>query len=181
MIIEVPPFKVEVDVRYMTDFQNNGTEEGYVQAIKVTNNDCMRFLVHTEYNAIYSWLPIEAIFYDNKKEGALLSTSVLQPYTCLEAPAQYFVIRSIEGADVMALLGDDKYEAVYLFTVDYMGDGLASDPVQSKTHNVCYIKSSGQLCAVPNNKMLIGGSYVSDSVDMPKHYRRQTKRYFAGE
>lgn len=66
MIIEVPPFKVEVNKAYMTDFTKEGVEEGYVQAIKVVNNDCMRFLVHTEFNAIYSWLPIEAIFYDKQ-------------------------------------------------------------------------------------------------------------------
>jgi hypothetical protein len=181
MIIEVPPFKVEVNKAYMTDFTKEGVEEGYVQAIKVVNNDCMRFLVHTEFNAIYSWLPIEAIFYDKQGGENLLETSVLQPYTCLEAPAQYFVIRSIENADVMVLLHSGNYEATYLFTVDYMGGGLASDPVQSKTHNVCYIKGSNQLCAVPNNKMLVSRSYISDATDTPKHYKRQTKRYFAGE
>jgi len=180
MIIEVPPFKVEVDTMYMTDFKTGGVEEGYVQAIKVNNNDCIRFLVHTEFNAIYSWLPLEAIYYDKKNGDAKLATNVLQPYTCLEAPAQYFVIRSIENQKVKVFL-DKDYEAVYLFTIDYMGDGLASDPVQSKTHNVCFLKDSNQICAVPNNKMLVLGSYISDNTDIPKHYKRQTRRYFAGE
>ena len=180
MIIEIPPFKVEIDKRYMTDFNDSGVEEGYVQAIKVANNDCIKFLVHTEYNAIYSWLPIEAIFYDKKLKDMVYPTEYLQPYSCLESPAQYFVIRSIHNQDVTVLLGD-RHDAVYLFTIDYMGDGLASDPVQSKTHNVCYLKYSGQMCAVPNNKMLTGTSYVSDSEDVPKHYRRQTRKYFAYE
>lgn len=180
MLVELKePLKVFVKSEYLTNGKVlNEFIEAYLMALKAVVNRAIEFTVYTEHGAIFSGLPIEAV-YKHIPNGKfkIFKTDKLQPYTCLESPVNIVKYGLLEHA--LCLVPSLKTYGHYLFTIDYSGGGLANDPEQHKTHNIIYL-ASGQLAAMPNNFIqFIDNWFVG--LEIKKYpYKRRTKNYYAG-
>jgi hypothetical protein len=176
-MVNVNSVKVLINERYLTQRKKGGFQQAYLLAVDCRPNDIIRFTVLLETGAIWSGLPIEAIWCDkfneiNKKLEK--RTDTLQPFTCLESPVTVVEYGLLKNAELGTKLGI----AYYLFTINYSGVGLAEDPEQYKTHNVVVLQS-GQLAALPNNHVVSKNGWFNSNKST-KNYKRSNKNYFAG-
>lgn len=176
-MINLPAIKIIVDKRYLTNFKEQAPVQGYLLAADCRPNDIIRFTVFLESGAVWSGLPLEAIYCDKygiNTELAAFTTDILQPFTCLEGPYSFIAYDLIKNAELETKLG----LAYYLFTINYEGQGLAEDPEQYKTHNIIVLEN-GQLAALPNNYIKVKDAWLSGQ-DTTEGYSRSNKYYFAG-
>lgn len=179
MLVELIPLKVFVKSDYVTNGNvKDEFIEAYLLAVKAVANRALDFTVYTEHGAIYSGLPIEAIFKHKPEKGYKhLTTDLLQPYTCLEGPVNVIKYSLLDNAT--CLVPSLKTVGNYLFTIDYHGNGLANDPEQHKTHNIIYL-DSGQFAAMPNNYIQFMDNWFAGKTVQKYPYKRRTKTYYAG-
>lgn len=177
-MINTPAIKVLVLDEYLTDFKKSGQTEGYLLAADCRPNSVIKFTVYLESGAVWSGLPIEAIFCDrfqeiNQKE--FKKTEELQPFSCLEGPVSLLSYSLLKHANLKTRLGP----ANYLFTINYEGEGLSEDPEQHKTHNIVVL-GSGQLAALPNNFISVSDNWLADARHDLSQYKRTRKFFFPG-
>jgi hypothetical protein len=150
-------------------------EEAYLVAVTAIASEPLYFTVHLESGALWQRLPIEALRH-KPVVGQPLTTAELQPYSCLKGDIQLIEYTHLKLYEVyipsLKLYGD------YKFTVDVCGSGLASDPVQHKTHNFVALEN-GQFGAFPNNMLRFNDEYFTIKGEVPR-YSRVNKVYKAG-
>lgn len=179
MFLNTPSTLIYVD-NYYLDPANAGVEKAYLVGITIQKGMPLQFTVHLQSGALYSRLPIEAL-YSTKFNGRLdheFDTSSLQPWSCLSDQGQYYVIDHLRDYKMRVNIRGKEYPANYLATVDYFGDGLAADLEQFKTHNLVVLPNC-QIAALPNNNCLFIDEYFTDANNWPKYFR-QSKHYFVG-
>lgn len=174
----LPAIKIHVDTLYLTQRKQKGFTEAYLMGVDARMSDALKFTVYLESGAVWSGLPIEALYCD--RFGAIApchwSNEILQPYSCLDGPVSVIRYKLLKNAK---LIIKDLGAARYLFTINYQGGGLADDPEQFKTHNVIVLDEFGVLAAVPNNYMKVADNWFGANIDT-RNYRRNNKHYFAG-
>jgi hypothetical protein len=162
---------------------DNFTEANLI-AVTSISNGILAFTVHLETGALWSRLPINALFirrFNANATPSVMSLDLAQPYSCLEGDINVIAHPYLKNYEVTIFEGGKRNQprkGHYLFTVDYLGTGLAEDPVQFKTHNVCCL-DTGELIAYPNNYLLFTDSYFTVS-ESPPQYKRQDKYYIPG-
>jgi hypothetical protein len=177
-VANTPTIKVLAKKEFLTQGKEIGLEEAYLVGVKSTNNGPIHFTVHLESGAIFSSLPITALLCDkyNKNISPFnIPLEKAQPYSCLDGEINviqydYFKNYTIETKNFGS--------GVYLFTIDYRGNGLSDDPEQFKTHNIIAL-DSGDLVALPNNEILAVDDHFTKSNGFPA-YKRNNKYYLAG-
>lgn len=177
------PLKLFVASHYISPIKDQWVE-AYLIHIKAVPYKALMFTVYTEHGALYSNLPIEALFWDKTDNNLSYLTPILQPYSCLEGPTTiitYPILRFASGV----IINYPELAGVriqhYLCTVDYLGDGLADDPEQYKTHNIVVLENTKQLAALPNNFIRWTDNWFADDSTHPNFpYIRQKRRYFPG-
>lgn len=172
-IVNVDPLKVKIKKSFLYNDKNKvGFEDAYLIAVKSIPNRCLFFTVHLESGAVFSHVPITEILCD--KYGPLdpeaYPLEVLQPYSCLQGEIQVIKYNHLKDCTVKV---KERGFGYYLFTVDYLGEGLSEDPDQYKSHNII-ILNNGLLCAVPNNFCLFVDGFFTKVLEFPS-YVRQTK------
>lgn len=192
MTLSTPPLKIRVLARFMSDAaalsrhpDTPALVSAYLVAVTTIAGRPLRFTVLLENGALFSGLPISALFCD--KHGAdipsapqPLSISEAQPWSCLESPAQILEYELLRDSRVWVRTPRFENRACYyLFTIDYHGEGLAEDPEQSKSHNLL-VTDRGELVAMPNNYCLFENEWFTGKLDgFPKWLRRQSAYYRA--
>ena len=175
----LPAIKIFVDKNYITDFSENGLVEAYLLAADCRKNSIIKFTVYLSSGAIWSGLPINAVWTDRYNpidlDKKIEDSKTLQPFSCLENPISIITYDLVKNTLLECELG----EANYLFTINYEGDGLAEDPEQYKTHNIVVLKS-GQLAALPNNHLRFKDNWFSDLKEDTSNYKRNKRHWFPG-
>lgn len=177
-MINTPSIKVIVLNEYLTDFKEKGQTEGYLLAVDCRPGSIIKFTVYLQSGAIWSGLPIEALFCDKFSKitfKKIKKTKELQPFSCTEGPISIVSYPLIKNANLNTKLGP----ANYLFTINYEGEGLSEDPEQYKTHNIVVLKS-GQLSALPNNFISVLDNWFSEEKYDTSKYKRTRKFFFPG-
>ncbi len=185
MTINLPKLKVQVISTYFSKDSSIYLREGYLVAARCIYGEAIKFTVHLENGALYGGLPIEALVIDGALELLIedgLTTVKLQPWSCLESPAQVIMYDYFKNAEIQVNSPDIKETGEYFFTIDYHGEGLARDPEQHKTHNIIRLQNSGRLCAMPNNYLVFTDEFFYNSKldDERKLIKRNTINYKAG-
>lgn len=182
-IINTPALKVYVMKGYLDQSSSTELVSGYLATVKSVDGNALMFSVYLETGALFSNLPIEAIFCDRYSDIKLdekLTTQMLQPYSCLDGDIDTVEISLLKHCPVKARFGERFKSGHYLFTIDYNGTDLADDPEQRKTHNIIVLEY-GQLAALPNNHCLFLNESLTNNkeVEYPRH-KRSTKYYTPG-
>lgn len=187
-ISSVNPLKILVDKQYLTNFCEEGLEEAYLIAVKAVSGKALSFTVHLESGAVFSSLPIIALRHPEIQNFTHIvpeTHPIHQPFTCLEGPIQILTYDGVYDYKVACRLQNSVIDCRYLFTIEYSGDGVASDPEQFKTHNIIYSIETGALYAMPNNMCLFYDKHftnVKNPLDISQwpRYNRNVKVYRAG-
>lgn len=174
--ITLPAIKLFVRKKYIVYDPEDGFIEAYLMAVTAINGKALKFTVLTEHGAIYSGLPIEALFIKPSFEK-IYDTPKLQPFSALEGPVSCVVLPLVQEAICNVIpLGES---AQYLFSLFYESSlGLADDPEQNKSHNIVAL-SSGQLAAMPNNYLLFTNNWFCDTLNTVT-YKRQKQKFYPG-
>lgn len=179
-----PAIKVRVANKYLANHapEVTGFTQGYLLSVDCRPCDRIRFSCFLESGAIWSGLPIEALWCDRFQpvEGSKsFQTPELQPYTCLEGPFCVYSYDALKSAAMKVISGALKgLCGNYLFSINYQGAGFAECPEQYKTHNIVVLEN-GQFAALPNNYMQIIEPWFTSEVVALK-YKRDVNFYFAG-
>lgn len=180
-IINTPTIPVRVFNQYLGLSEAESTP-GYLSNVKSVDGNALMFSVYLETGAMFSNLPIEAIWCEKYpvRKDYFLQTKELQPYSCLDGDIDIIEISLLKHCPVVCNIDDNDYDGVYLFTIDYNGTDLADVPEQRKTYNIIQL-DNGQLAALPNNRCLFLNDSLTNSEDgeYPK-YKRSTKYYVPG-
>lgn len=167
-LLDIPRLKVYVRRDYMTNDQGQGREEAYLFAVTLLESRPLLFTVHTEYGAVYSRLPIEALAWkpkptDNSYDmwGAISGNGIVVQHAYLK---DYSV-------DVPIYKGRGRYWC----TIDYYDGGFAQDPEQHKTTNII-LADNGAIWALPNNECLFRDSHFT-KYSKNLTYKRNSKYY----
>lgn len=154
MLIATPTIHVAVNNKFLTDGGTEGATEGYLVAVKCVENRPLLFTAHLKNGALYSGLPIHAIYHIEKLAAAKLGSNIelcqAQPWSCLAGPVNLVELPYLRNYDVEIRSPDLVGTGMYLFTIDYHGNNLAADPTQYKLHNIISL-DGGPLVAMPNN------------------------------
>lgn len=184
MTVNVPTIKVKVDSTYLTKGKSNDLWNGYLVAVQCLPSRPLLFTVHLENGALFSGLPVAALFRsDVKKKNKVWGTPLLQPWSCLETlDISVLEYNHLKNYQVFVNSGDIKKFGQYMFTINYGGKGLSEDPEQHKSHNIVSLDHSGQFCAMPNNFLSFMDKYFYDYKlsDQRKLLSRNSKYYLAG-
>lgn len=185
-----PAIKVQVNNKFLNEELKSGYTEGYLISVTSIYGRPLFFTVHLETGALFSRLPITALFCDRfhtlRTKPFQYDLGWLQPYSCLEGDINVIEYAHLKNCQVVGKFGyGSEKEGFYLFTVEVIGKGLTEDPEQHKSHNIIVIED-GQLAALPNNKLLFPDQFFTeiDSNDRgdkiwPK-YKRNKKYHLAG-
>jgi hypothetical protein len=145
-LLDFPRLKVFVNRDYMTDGAGQGREEAYVFAVTLLESRPLLFTVHTEFGAVYSRLPIQALAWKDKPRdnsydmwGAISGNGTIVQHQYLK--------------DYHVYVSKYKAQGRYWCTIDYYDGGFAQDPEQHKTTNII-LANSGAILAVPNNECI---------------------------
>lgn len=172
MTINTPTIKIKVDLSYVTDDQQSGLMEAYLVAVRCIKSRPLLFTVHLANGAVYSGLPITAIYASDSTNTTTTTLDMLQPWSCLEAPVS--VIQYAHLKDYIVEIPSINMKGIYQFTVDYHGEGLAQDPEQYKTHNIIMLEN-GNYAAMPNNMCVFKDDYFTEDLNI--NLKRTTKYY----
>ncbi len=176
-MLSLPAIKVSIAKGYLTANAEHGFVNAYLMAVDARPSQHLRFTVYLESGAIWSGLPIEAIYCD--RFGLItpdnLTTETLQPFSCLEGPVSIISYPLIKHAHLETRLG----KARYLFTINYEGEGLSEDPEQAKSHNIVVLQN-GRLAALPNNYMRVVDNWFSEADQSTSNYKRTNRFFFPG-
>lgn len=179
-IQNLPSINVKVCKSYLTNGQESGLEDAYLLAVKSIPGRPLLFTVYLDTGASWSGLPITAIYCDRfnpiNYDAPPLSIEEAQPFSCLEGDINVLTYNLLKNAK--AYLGPDKLVGNYLFTIDYLGEGLAEEPSQHKTHNI-FVLDTGHLVAYPNNMILWTDGFFAYEPGTAPDYRR-TNKYYLG-
>jgi hypothetical protein len=181
-IQNLPAINVKVCKTYLTDGVESGLEDAYLLAVKSIAGRPLLFTVYLDAGAAWSGLPITAIYCDRfnpiNYDAPPLEIEEAQPFSCLEGDINVITYDLLKNAEAKIKIKGEVVKANYLFTIDYLGEGLSEDPSQHKTHNI-FVLDTGQLVAYPNNMILWQDGFFAYSPDeMPKYKR--TNKYWLG-
>lgn len=175
--ISIPQEKVFVKNSFL-GLNDNKYTEGYLIGVTNISNRPLFFTVHLITGAIFSRLPITAIysskFIDNVDlNPGIYSLDELQPYSCLPGSINYICYEHLKNYNIKTLNPLSDKHGNYLFSIDVMGNGITEDPEQHKLFHICVL-DEGNLIAYPNNKLLFIDEYFTE---IPKSfdYKRNRK------
>lgn len=179
-IQNLPSINVKVCKTYLTDGAESGLEDAYLLAVKSIPGRPLLFTVYLDTGATWSGLPITAIYCDRfnpiNYDAPPLEIEEAQPFSCLEGDINVITYDLLKNAK--ASIGKEKHQGNYLFTIDYLGEGLTEEPSQHKTHNV-FVLDTGQLVAYPNNMILWQDGFFAYNPKEAPNYKR-TNNYWLG-
>ena len=178
---KTPAVKVFVQNSFLTGEDSFELTAAYLLAVDCRKDSIIRFTVYLETGALWSGLPICALWCDrfNKielsKDTLVFKNESLQPYSCLEGPVSVIEYDLIKNG----YTSWNSQVCRYLFTINYEGGGLSEDPEQYKSHNIVVLEN-GQLAALPNNFLRFHDNWFTDFNKPVKDYKRSNKYYFSG-
>lgn len=180
-MVQLPEILVYVKSEFLGFKSKNPFKKAYLLAVDTRTSMALKFTVYLDSGAVWSGLPIEALYCD--KFGSIntkihYENQILQPFSCLSNESKVIEYGLIKNAEIKSrTLGKGHY----MFTINYIGLGLSEDPEQYKTHNIVCLEN-GQLAALPNNDFtVVDNWFVDDNAkEELKFYRRNKKHYFPG-
>ncbi|MCA2654529.1 hypothetical protein [Microcystis sp. M061S2] len=165
MIIDVPRIKLLVDRSFLGP-KLKGYENAYLYSVTGIINRPLLFNVHLESGALFSRLPIHALF--TKPAPKPPPLNILMPWGVIGNKIQCIEHEYLKNYEVLTSLGTGRY----LFTIDQFDGGFSEDPEQHKTMNIIAI-DDGWLAALPNNMCRFLDRHFTNH-ELPTAYERQS-------
>ena len=177
----LPPIEVYIWNRFLYDNDSNydGKTSGHLMAIRARQNQALQFTVLLENGALFTGLPSNAITFREDCPNPILNLQDSQMWDCVSDDVEIFCIESLRYAQC-EVLGDQIAAAgMYLFTVDFVGEGYSRHPTHWKQlHAVQTL--SGDLLLYPQYRIIfLDKALNSNKPELPK-YKANTRQWIVG-
>jgi hypothetical protein len=132
MNVNLPPIEVYVNNQYTQGV--DGFESGILISARALKNQALQFSVLLYSGALYTGIPAQFITF---KEVAPLPLNKCQPFDSIDDKIQCIELDSLRYMPCSVKTFDDEIiEGQYLFTIDFIGNGLSRHPIQWKQFHV---------------------------------------------
>lgn len=147
----LPP--LQIFVANSVTGNGSGSEAGTLISVRAQQNQALQFSVLLESGALYTGLPISALSRKPSFEPVALSKA--QAYDCISSNIEVITLETLRHMKCTYLPFGEKtpLEALYLFTIDFVHDGLARHPSQWKQFHVLEDASTGALVTYPQYRI----------------------------
>jgi hypothetical protein len=177
----LPPIEVYIWNRFLYDNDSNydGKTSGHLMAVRARQNQALQFTVLLENGALFTGLPSNAITFREDCPNPILNLQDSQMWDCVSDDVEVFCIESLRYAQC-EVLGDQIAAAgMYLFTVDFVGEGYSRHPTHWKQlHAVQTL--SGDLLLYPQYRIIfLDKALNSKKPELPR-YKANTRQWIVG-
>jgi hypothetical protein len=150
MNYNIPSFKAYIKRSHMTKTETDELDHCYVFGIQSMGGKVLTFHVMTDYGAMRSRVPIDAIVW---KKGGDLPVHFLQLWDCFSEEASVVCFDYLKGKRCQALMKDRSWMwATYMFTVDWYDNPYSEEPTDYKSGHLLKA-DNGQFLLQPNNRI----------------------------
>lgn len=152
MNYNIPSFKAFVKRSHLTKQPSDELDPCYVFGIQSMAGKVLTFHLMTDYGALRSRVPIDAIVLQ-KENATMLHVDLLQLWDCFCETAHVECFDYLFGKRVEILLKDRTWVwATYMFTVDWYDNPYSEEPTDYKSGHLLR-GDGGQLFLQPNNRL----------------------------
>lgn len=177
----LPPIQVFVWNKFLHDNDSNyeGKTECHLMAVRARQNQALQFSVLLETGALFTGLPVNAITFRPDCVNPILTLQDSQMWDCISDDIEVFCIESLRYAECKVLGDQLAVSGIYLFTVDFVGEGYSRHPTHWKQlHAVQTL--SGDLLLYPQYRIIfLDKALCSENPDIQK-YKANTKQWIVG-
>lgn len=159
--------------------QVEGKTKGTLVSVRGRSNQALQFSVLLENGALFTGLPSNAITFTPNTHNSILPLSTSQMWDCVSDDIEVFTIETLRYMDceVNAVeLG--PVLGMYLFTIDFVGEGLSRDPINWKQFHVIQSKP-GDLLIYPQYKIKFSDKSLTTEEDVP-YYKANSNHWIVG-
>lgn len=163
MNADIPPLKVWIPKKFLTDKESNEYEAGYAFAIQSYKGRALQFHVLLSTGAHFRHVPLH-LLYHSPTPGDSFDLSDLQIWDCFSYRPIAHVFDLLRDYSCEAILKDkSKINAKYFCTVDWLPDndcnaGFLLQPDQNKCAHLLLLEN-GQCACLPTNRVLFKDAF----------------------
>lgn len=178
----LPPIPVFID----NYFLYNGSQTcrphcktaGHLMAVRARSNQALQFTVLLDNGALFTGLPASAITFTESQIHPILPLPDCQMWDCISDDIEVFTIESLRYAEC-CVKGDQKiFSGMYLFTIDFVGEGYSRHPVHWKQLHA--IKTNdGYFVLYPQYRLQFTDKALLEDEKLPK-YEANSKHWIVG-
>ena len=174
-----PPISVYVWDSFLFDGEGEGKTRGTLVSVRGRSNQALQFSVLLENGALFTGLPAHAISFDDDRVSTGLELHDCQMWDCVSDDIEVFVIDTLRYMECSVEV--DSLGTVwgkYLFTIDFVGEGLSRDPVNWKQFHVVQ-SNTGDMLIYPQYKIQFRDKSLTEDKPLP-HYKANTRHWIVG-
>ena len=177
----LPPIPVYVWDYFLFDCDSSkeGKTSGHLVSVRARQNQALQFSVLLDNGALFTGLPAHAITFREDTVNVKLELSDAQMWDCVSDDIEVFCIESLRYAEcvVRPNLIDAK-SGIYLFTIDFVGEGYSRHPTHWKQLHAIQTRD-GYLMLYPQYRIQFLDAALFEATELPK-YKANTKHWIVG-
>jgi hypothetical protein len=177
----LPPIPVYIWDYFLFDCDNNYTRKtkGHLISVRGRSNQALQFSVLLENGALFTGLPANAITF---REDTVLNRIQLQDaqmWDCVSDDIEVITLETLRYMDCEVKAGELGWlSGTYLFTIDFVGEGLSRNPVDWKQFHAIQ-STRGDFLLYPQYKMYFRDKSLTEVLAVP-NYKANTKHWIVG-
>lgn len=167
----LPPIPVYIWDYFLFDSDSNktGKTKGHLISVRGRSSQALQFSVLLEDGALFTGLPANAITFREDKILDKINLQDAQMWDCVSDDIEVITLETLRYMDCEVKAGELGWlSGKYLFTIDFVGEGLSRNPVDWKQfHAIQTIR--GDFLLYPQYKILFRDKSLTDVKEVPKY------------
>lgn len=177
----LPPIPVYVWDYFLFDCDNSkeGKTSGHLVSVRARQNQALQFTVLLDTGALFTGLPAHAITFREDTVNGKLELPDAQMWDCVSDDIDVFCMESLRYAE--CVVRPNKINAksgIYLFTIDFVGEGYSRHPTHWKQLHVVQT-NDGYLMLYPQYRIQFLDAALFEATELPR-YKANTKHWIVG-
>lgn len=175
------PIPVFVHNAFLFDgnLSQTGVTSGHLISVRAQQNQALQFSVLLANGALFTGLPAHAITFSENAPNGILELSDVQMWDCVSSGIDVCTFDTLRYMKCSVRGNRIQWNnCVYLFTVDFVGDGFSRHPEHWKQLHALKA-SNGDFLLYPQYRIKFTDEGICPSKDIPK-YKANTKHWIVG-
>ena len=177
----LPPIPVYVwdYFLYNLDSSFTGKTKGHLVSVRGRSNQALQFSVLLDNGALFTGLPANAITFTPGLTNNIRPLPDCQMWDCVSDDIEVFTIETLRYMDCEVNAGQLGWTSgMYLFTIDFVGEGLSRNPVDWKQFHVIQ-SNTGYLLLYPQYKIRFSDKSLVTGDNIPE-YKANERHWIVG-
>ena len=156
-----------------------GKTKGTLVSVRGRSNQALQFSVLLETGALFTGLPANAITFTESLLNPVITLQDSQMWDCVSDDIEVFTIETLRYMDCVVSAGELGHKlGRYLFTIDFVGEGLSRDPINWKQFHAVE-SMCGYLLIYPQYKIQFKDKSLTNDEALP-HYKANSRHWIVG-